>query len=158
MKKLAAIIILAFSLPVYSAANKEVIRVSLNVNVHSIRCVTPVLFGQDNKFVEITSDGVIGLTNGETELNHFSFRSSGENGCDLELLNEIAEPSRHQYGFIVADGKVTKVTEKSRLVSTGANTPDKCQKVFEETVKIDLGKGVVFSSSRLDFREANDCK
>lgn len=158
MKKLAAIIILAFSLPAYSAVNKEVTKLSLDIEVHSIRCVTPVLFGEDDKFVEITNDGIFGLRNGDLELDHSSFRASRENGCDMELLKEIVEPSRHQYGFIIADAVVTKVTEESRLVSTGANTPDKCQNVFEEIVEINLGKGVVLSSSRLDFRDANDCK
>ncbi len=151
MKKL---IILALCLggQAFAKEQQTPISVEANVSVHTLRCViraqeigSPYTTLGDSVQQQIIMLG----EKPEIKLKH---RSASKEGCELEKLSEIFKESIMTYGFVKAKIQGNRIQSKSRVAPNG-----KCIADIQETLNIDLGKGIVLSSSEMTIVSMKDC-
>ncbi len=158
--KYLSIFVLLVSFPAFSAAKKEVLKLTASVSVHELRCV--IALGNSSLPVEQrmktqlgSQDGselrIFGLDKNQAELSH---KIAVLKNCDITKLDQIVSDSLMSFGFLHdAELEVVKETSESRL-----NGFNQCVANYSETLKINLGEGIIVSSHKGELRKANDCQ
>lgn len=148
MKLSIAILLLTMSFGAHSL-DREVIEASATIEARNVRCVTPVMWGEDRRFMEIPGRAVNGVW--EMKLQHVAFRGSG---CDMETLKELLEPSSRRFGFIFAKAEIIRDTKFS-MTGIGEGR-FRCQKTVTENITLDLGRDTLFKSREHEFVWVDD--
>jgi hypothetical protein len=123
--------------------NKEEVVFKTLLSVHQLQCVifaggdTP---REDRLFTELSIKFIMG----GDDIIKIEHRKARIKGCDLEALDEIVNNSFQRFGHADVTVTVIKETSKKPRIVFG-----KCQKNYNEQVKVDFGKGVILESSRL---------
>lgn len=112
-------------------------------SVHELRCVTR-LGGdaprEDRTFTELPLKFIMG----GQDIIKIEPRGATVKGCELEVLDQIVNDSFQRFGHADVTVTVTKETSKKPRIVFG-----KCQKNYNEQVKIDFGQGTILESSKL---------
>lgn len=123
--------------------NKEEVVFKTLLSVHELQCVTRLggsLPREDRTFTEISLKFIMG----GQDIIKIDPRRASVKGCELEVLDQIVNDSHQRFGHADVTVTVTKETSKLPRMVFG-----KCQKNYNEQVKIDFGQGTVLESSKL---------
>ncbi|MFT6067957.1 MAG: hypothetical protein ACJAT2_002552 [Bacteriovoracaceae bacterium] len=145
MKKIIVVMAVLMSTTVLASSRfdtEEVVFKTMQ-SVHELQCVTRLggdLPREERTFTELNLKYIMG----GQDIIKIDPRRAIVKGCDLDLLDQIVNDSHNRFGHAEVTVTVTKeVSKKPRIVF------GKCQKNYNEQVKIDFGQGTVLESSKL---------
>lgn len=155
MKKLILIASL-ISVAASAAEKKEVINDKAGVGINGIHCVIEpdgtltgtvfTMIGGREGFGSL----IVGSKILKPELMH---EVSAAPGCNLQKLNDVTQKAAMGFGFIYDTPiELTKTTGPSERFRDG-----ECLARYEEVLKVDLGDGLVLTSTESEMRKAIDC-
>lgn len=123
--------------------NKEEVIFKTLLSVHQLQCV--IYAGGDSPREErLITDLSIKFIMGGEGIIKLEHRKARIKGCDLEALDQIVNDSFQRFGHADVTVTVIKETSKKPRMVFG-----KCQKNYNEQVRVDLGEGIILESSKL---------
>ena len=151
--KFLPLLLAALPLPAL-AATEEKIEAKVTVSVQDLRCVT-MAAAPDSPTTELgdRSTRRLGLLNAD-KLLKLTHETATAAGCDLASLSAIHEEAIMRFGFQhEVPTLVTRVTSDPYRADNG-----KCLQQIDETIRLDLGRGVVVESREAVIQKAKGCR
>ncbi len=158
MKSLIVLSLL-FSSAAMAEAHREVVSIEANTNIYNLSCKinlgTPNTAVKDRTYTILSAQaaGKPLQIIGDTSAIKLTHTLAQVQGCQIEKLDKIVNDGSMYYGFPLTPITVIKETSESRL-----NGYNECIATFTETLKIDLGRGIVVESVASRWVKATDCK
>lgn len=144
MKKLILLIALISGSAYSMEFNTVEVQFERMTSVHRISCVA--FFGSNLPRDERESTVLKNhsLNSNAHDAIEFDHKEATVKGCDFNLIDQLVIDSFNHFGHVQATFTVSKSTGKSPRVVFG-----KCQRNYQEKVEVDLGRGVVLTTSTL---------
>lgn len=124
------------------------------LSVHKLTCVTTLgrtdVPAEERTFTQLER-AIFPSRHEAIEMDH---RAATVMGCDLEALDQLVHDSHMRFGHAEAVITVRRgLSKKPRMVF------GKCQRNYQEEVKIDFGQGTILKTSRLGkLKPATGCQ
>lgn len=146
--KYIAVILLILSGSAFAQIEFEETKIDFTslLSVHQLRCVIPASNRhtpkEDRIFTRLNRSFGAGTVISHPEIL-FDHKEFTNQGCQLEVLDQIVTDAGMRFGHVEAKITVVKGLAKKPRIVFG-----KCQRNYQEEVFADLGSGIVLSTSK----------